>query len=118
MIAVNIILMSLIAVGIVSLLSWAIVSDRRSHRTAGGDAPPSPRRFIVTWSCPTNSGRDPTGRVAAAGATAAPRTTAAAMPTRAATRSGPRRPAEREARGRLDPPPASAGRAGSTAVAA
>ncbi len=41
MIAVNIVLMSLVAVALVSLLSWAIVSDRRSHRAAGGNAPPS-----------------------------------------------------------------------------
>ncbi len=41
MIAINIVLMSLVAVASVSLLSWAIVSDRRSHRTAGGNAPPS-----------------------------------------------------------------------------
>ncbi len=42
MLAINIVLMSLIAIAIVSPLSWAIVSDRRSHRTAGGEAPPTP----------------------------------------------------------------------------
>jgi hypothetical protein len=42
MIAINIVFMSLIAIAIVSLLSWAVVSDRRSHRTAGGEAPPTP----------------------------------------------------------------------------
>lgn len=36
MIAVNIILMTVVAIGIVSLLAWAIVSDRRSKRAAGG----------------------------------------------------------------------------------
>ncbi len=41
MIVLNIALMTLVALGIVSLLSWAIVSDRRSKRTAGGDIAPS-----------------------------------------------------------------------------
>ena len=36
MIALNIVLMTAVVVGIVSLLSWAIVSDRRSKRAAGG----------------------------------------------------------------------------------
>ena len=36
MIALNIILMTAVVVGIVSLLTWAIVSDRRSKRAAGG----------------------------------------------------------------------------------
>ena len=39
MIALNIVLMTAVAVGIVSLLAWAIVSDRRSRRTAGGKVP-------------------------------------------------------------------------------
>ena len=42
MIAINIVLMSLVATTVVSLLSWAVVSDRRSERTAGGEAPPTP----------------------------------------------------------------------------
>ncbi len=39
MIALNIVLMIAVVVGIVSLLAWAIVSDRRSRRTAGGEVP-------------------------------------------------------------------------------
>jgi hypothetical protein len=39
MIALNIVLMTAVVVGIVSLLAWAIVSDRRSNRTAGGVIP-------------------------------------------------------------------------------
>jgi len=41
MIALNIILMTAVAAGIVSLLTWAIVSDRRSQRTAGGELTPA-----------------------------------------------------------------------------
>jgi len=41
MIALNIILMTTVAVGIVSLLAWAIVSDRSSRRTAGGALSPA-----------------------------------------------------------------------------
>lgn len=41
MIALNLILMTTVIVGIVSLLSWAIVSDRRSKRAAGGAVPPA-----------------------------------------------------------------------------
>jgi hypothetical protein len=40
MIALNIVLMTAVVVGIVSLLAWAIVSDRRSHRAAGGELSP------------------------------------------------------------------------------
>ena len=40
MIALNILLMITVVVGIVSLLGWAIVSDRRSTRAAGGVIPP------------------------------------------------------------------------------
>lgn len=40
MIALNIVLMTAVVVELVSLLSWAIVSDRRSHRAAGGELPP------------------------------------------------------------------------------
>jgi hypothetical protein len=40
MIALNIVLMTAVVVGIVSLLAWAIVSDRRSRRAAGGELPP------------------------------------------------------------------------------
>jgi hypothetical protein len=41
MIALNIFLMTAVLVGIVSLLAWAIVSDRRSKRTAGGELSPA-----------------------------------------------------------------------------
>ena len=41
MIALNIILMTAVVVGIVSLLTWAIVSDRRSKRAAGGELAPA-----------------------------------------------------------------------------
>jgi hypothetical protein len=41
MLAVNIILMTAVALGIVSLLAWAIVSDRRSKRVAGGELAPA-----------------------------------------------------------------------------
>jgi hypothetical protein len=41
MIALNIILMTTVTLGIVSLLSWAIISDRRSKRTAGGKLTPA-----------------------------------------------------------------------------
>jgi hypothetical protein len=39
MIALNIALMTLVTVGIVSLLAWAIVSDRRSKRAGGAVLP-------------------------------------------------------------------------------
>lgn len=41
MIILNILLMTLVAVAVVSLLAWAIVSDRRSPRAAGGETPPA-----------------------------------------------------------------------------
>jgi hypothetical protein len=41
MIALNIVLMTAVVVGIVSLLAWAIVSDRRSKRAAGAELPPA-----------------------------------------------------------------------------
>ena len=41
MIALNIILMAAVSLGIVSLLAWAIVSDRRSKRAAGGELSPA-----------------------------------------------------------------------------
>jgi hypothetical protein len=41
MIALNILLMAAVVVGIVSLLAWAIVSDRKSQRAAGGELHPS-----------------------------------------------------------------------------
>lgn len=39
MIALNIVLMIAVVVGIVSLLAWAIVSDRHSERAGGGELP-------------------------------------------------------------------------------
>jgi hypothetical protein len=39
MIALNIVLMTAVVVGVVSLLAWAIVSDRHSKRAAGGELP-------------------------------------------------------------------------------
>jgi len=41
MIALNIVLMAAVVIGIVSLLAWAIASDRKSYRAAGGEVPPS-----------------------------------------------------------------------------
>jgi hypothetical protein len=41
MIALNLILMITVVVGIVSLLSWTIVSDRRTKRAAGVEFPRS-----------------------------------------------------------------------------
>lgn len=41
MIALNLILMTIVFVAIVSVLSWAIVSDRRSKRAAGGELSPA-----------------------------------------------------------------------------
>jgi hypothetical protein len=41
MIVLNLTLMTLVVLGIVSLLAWAIVSDRRSRRAAGGALSPA-----------------------------------------------------------------------------
>lgn len=41
MIALNIALMTAVVVALVGLLAWAVVTDRRTHRTAGGELPPS-----------------------------------------------------------------------------
>lgn len=41
MIAVNVVLMVLVLVMLAGLLAWAIGSDRRSKRAAGGAVPPS-----------------------------------------------------------------------------
>ena len=41
MIALNIVLMTAVLVGLVSLLAWAIVSDRRSKRAAGAELSPA-----------------------------------------------------------------------------
>ncbi len=41
MIALNIALMTAVVVGIVSLLAWAIATDRRTRRTAGGEQSPA-----------------------------------------------------------------------------
>ena len=41
MIVLNIVLMLTVVAAIVSLLAWAIVSDRKSHRTSGGELSPA-----------------------------------------------------------------------------
>lgn len=41
MIVLDIALMLIVVAAIVSLLAWAIVSDRKSHRTAGGETSPA-----------------------------------------------------------------------------
>jgi hypothetical protein len=41
MIALNIVLMTAVVVGIVSLLAWAVATDRKTFRAAGGELPPS-----------------------------------------------------------------------------
>lgn len=41
MIAFNIVLMTAVAVGIVALLAWAVATDRKTFRAAGGELPPS-----------------------------------------------------------------------------
>jgi hypothetical protein len=41
MIALNIVLMTAVVVGIVSLLGWAVVTDRRTRRAAGGELAPA-----------------------------------------------------------------------------
>lgn len=41
MVALNVVLMAVVAVVIAAALAWAIVSDRRSKRAAGGAVPPA-----------------------------------------------------------------------------
>jgi hypothetical protein len=41
MIALNIGLMTAVVVGVVSLLAWAVVTDRRTRRAAGGEISPA-----------------------------------------------------------------------------
>ncbi len=41
MIALNIVLMTAVVVGIASLLGWAVATDRKTFRAAGGELPPS-----------------------------------------------------------------------------
>lgn len=41
MIALNIVLMAAVVIGIVSLLAWAVATDRKTFRAAGGELPPS-----------------------------------------------------------------------------
>jgi len=40
-IALNIVLMAAVVIGIVSVLAWAVTTDRKTFRTAGGELPPS-----------------------------------------------------------------------------
>ena len=60
MIALNIVLMLAVVIGLVGLLAWAIVSDRRSHRTAGGEVPveqaPLTRNLEMPRELRTHSG--------------------------------------------------------------
>ena len=61
MIALNIVLMTLVVVGIVSLLAWAIASDRRSKRAAGGalvpSAAPLHRNLVMPLELRSHGGR-------------------------------------------------------------
>jgi hypothetical protein len=61
MIALNIVLMTLVVVGIVSLLAWAIASDRRSKRAAGGALAPSAaplhRNLVMPLELRSHGGR-------------------------------------------------------------
>lgn len=41
MVALNVVLMAVVVVVIACALAWAIVSDRRSKRAAGGAVPPA-----------------------------------------------------------------------------
>jgi len=41
MIALNIVLMAAVVIGIVGLLAWAVATDRKTQRTAGGAVPPT-----------------------------------------------------------------------------
>jgi len=41
MIALNIVLMVAVVIGIVGLLAWAVVTDRKTNRAAGGEVSPS-----------------------------------------------------------------------------
>ena len=41
MFALDAVRMAIVVIGLVSLLAWAIVSDRRSRRTAGGKVSPA-----------------------------------------------------------------------------
>lgn len=41
MIALNIALMTAVVIGIVALLAWAVATDRKSLRAAGGELSPS-----------------------------------------------------------------------------
>jgi hypothetical protein len=41
MIALNIVLITAVVVGIVSMLAWAVATDRKTFRAAGGELPPS-----------------------------------------------------------------------------
>jgi hypothetical protein len=66
MIALNIVLMTAVVVGIVSLLAGAIVSDRKSYRTAGSNTTPSAaplhRNLVMPRELRAHSGRAHTAR--------------------------------------------------------
>lgn len=52
MIALNIVLMAAVVIGIVSLLAWAVVTDRKTFRAAGGEVPPSEAPFSRNLEMP------------------------------------------------------------------
>ena len=66
MIALNIVLMAAVVIGIVSLLAWAIASDRKSYRAAGGELPPTTaplhRNLEMPQELRSHSGRTHTPR--------------------------------------------------------
>jgi hypothetical protein len=83
MIALNIALMTLVAVGIVSLLAWAIASDRRSKRTSGGElapaAAPLHHNLVMPRELRSHGGRAHTAHTAHATPAARPRQSASSL---------------------------------------
>ena len=51
MIALNIVLMAAVVIGIVSLLAWAVASDRKSSALPAVSFRPPWRRSPATWRC-------------------------------------------------------------------
>jgi hypothetical protein len=66
MIALNIVLMTAVVVGIVSLLAWAVVTDRKTFRAAGGEVPPAAAPLSRNLEMPrelrSHGGRSRAGR--------------------------------------------------------
>jgi hypothetical protein len=83
MIALNIVLMTLVTVGIVSLLAWAIASDRRSKRAAGGALAPSAaplhRNLVMPRELRSHGGRSHASHAGHAGQTDRPRQSASSL---------------------------------------